>query len=155
CERGGTGAGAVDAPLAALARRPTLAAGVWDRGPRRGGPGHGEVRSGCESPRVHARTGLLRALGLRRPVAGARAGGVQWHPHDRATSRAQLRGVGRRPRSGQTVAFLRFEEAVQEISAVQVLPGKRYPDVIHDELKWLAESFVLPDEALAETVPAL
>jgi uncharacterized protein (TIGR03032 family) len=57
-------------------------------------------------------------------------------------------------RSGQTVAFLRFEEAVQEIFAVQVLPGKRYPDVIHDELKWLAESFVLPDEALAQTAPA-
>src|SRR5262249_18872490 len=35
--------------------------------------------------------------------------------------------------TGNTVAFLRLEDAVQEIFAVQVLPGLRFPDLINDE----------------------
>jgi uncharacterized protein (TIGR03032 family) len=53
-------------------------------------------------------------------------------------------------RNGQTVAFVRFEDAVQEIFAVEVLPGMRYPDVINDDVKLLATSYVLPDDALAD-----
>jgi uncharacterized protein (TIGR03032 family) len=56
-------------------------------------------------------------------------------------------------RTGQTVAFLRFEDAVQEIFAVQVVPGRRYPDLINDDPAVLDDSFVLTDEAL-EAVPA-
>jgi uncharacterized protein (TIGR03032 family) len=56
-------------------------------------------------------------------------------------------------RSGETVAFLRFEDAVQEIFAVQVVPGWRYPDLINDDPAMLDDSFVLTDEALA-AVPA-
>ena len=52
--------------------------------------------------------------------------------------------------AGQTVAYVRFEDAVQEIFAVQVLPGKRFPDVINDNTQLIADSFVLPDEALPE-----
>jgi uncharacterized protein (TIGR03032 family) len=52
--------------------------------------------------------------------------------------------------TGQTVGFLRFEDAVQEIFAVQVLPGVRFPDLIHDDDEVLSNSFVLPDAALAE-----
>ena len=52
--------------------------------------------------------------------------------------------------SGQTVAFLKFEEAVQEIFAVQVMPGRRWPELLNDDPKLLADSFVLPDEALAD-----
>ncbi len=53
--------------------------------------------------------------------------------------------------TGQVVAFLRFEDAVQEIFAVAVVPGRRYPDVIvDDDGKRLSDSFVLPDAALAE-----
>ncbi len=37
-------------------------------------------------------------------------------------------------RTGQTVAFLRFEDAVQEVFAVQVLPGLRYPELAPDDL---------------------
>jgi uncharacterized protein (TIGR03032 family) len=48
--------------------------------------------------------------------------------------------------TGQTVAFVRFEDAMQEIFAVQVLPGLRFPDVINDDAKTLADSFVLPDQ---------
>ena len=43
-----------------------------------------------------------------------------------------------------------FEDAVQEIFAVQVLAGRRFPDVINDHSDLLADSFVLPDAALAE-----
>jgi uncharacterized protein (TIGR03032 family) len=55
--------------------------------------------------------------------------------------------------TGQTVAFLRFEEALQEIFAVQVVPGRRYPDLINDDPALLDDSFVLTDEAL-RAVPA-
>ena len=55
--------------------------------------------------------------------------------------------------SGQTMAFLKFEEAVQEIFAVQVMPGRRWPELLNDDPKLLADSFVVPDEALA-AVPA-
>ena len=50
--------------------------------------------------------------------------------------------------TGRTVAFLRFEEAVQEIFAVQVLPGRRFPDLINDDPRLISDSFVLPEEAL-------
>jgi uncharacterized protein (TIGR03032 family) len=56
-------------------------------------------------------------------------------------------------RAGQTVAFLRFEDALQEIFAVQIVPGRRYPDLINDDQTLLDDSFVLTDEAL-EAVPA-
>jgi uncharacterized protein (TIGR03032 family) len=55
--------------------------------------------------------------------------------------------------TGQTVAFLRFEDALQEIFAVQVVPGRRYPDLNNDDPAVLDDSFVLTDEAL-EAVPA-
>jgi uncharacterized protein (TIGR03032 family) len=58
-------------------------------------------------------------------------------------------------RSGRTVAFLRFEDAVQEIFAVSVLPGKRFPDLINDDPKLIADSFVLPDAALRDVPGAL
>jgi len=51
--------------------------------------------------------------------------------------------------TGRMIAFVKFEDALQEISAVQALPRRR-PDVIKDDVKRLAESFVLPDEALGD-----
>ena len=57
--------------------------------------------------------------------------------------------------TGQVVALLRFETAVQEVFAVTVLPGKRYPDLINDDEKLLENSFVVPDAALADVSPAL
>jgi uncharacterized protein (TIGR03032 family) len=53
-------------------------------------------------------------------------------------------------RTGQTVAFLKFEEALQEIFAVQVLPGMRYPDLLNDNQALIGDSFVLPEEALKD-----
>ena len=51
--------------------------------------------------------------------------------------------------SGRVIAYVRFEDALQEIFAVQALPRRR-PDVLNDDAARLAESFVLPDESLAE-----
>ncbi len=58
-------------------------------------------------------------------------------------------------RNGRTAAFVRFEDAVQEIFGVQVLPGVRFPDLIADDEDLIADSFVLPDEALAAVPRAL
>ena len=57
--------------------------------------------------------------------------------------------------TGQVVGLLRFETAVQEIFAVTVLPGKRYPDLINDDEKLLENSFVVPDAALADVSAAV
>jgi uncharacterized protein (TIGR03032 family) len=57
--------------------------------------------------------------------------------------------------SGQVVALLRFETAVQEVFAVTVLPGRRFPDLINDDEKLLENSFTVPDAALADVSPAL
>jgi uncharacterized protein (TIGR03032 family) len=58
-------------------------------------------------------------------------------------------------RTGATVAWVEFEDALQEIFAVQVLPGKRFPDVVNDDMKCLGNSYVLPDDALDEVPEAL
>lgn len=47
-------------------------------------------------------------------------------------------------RSGKTVAYLQFKTGVQEVFAVQVLKGIRYPDVIPDDEDVIGNSFVLP-----------
>jgi uncharacterized protein (TIGR03032 family) len=52
-------------------------------------------------------------------------------------------------RTGQTVAYLKFEEAVQEVFAVQVLPGARFPELINDDDALMRDSFVLPPGALS------
>ena len=58
-------------------------------------------------------------------------------------------------RTGQTVAFVKFEDAVQEIFAVEVLPNSVFPDLIHDNAALIADSFVLPDAALKQVPPHL
>ena len=55
--------------------------------------------------------------------------------------------------TGQVVALLRVETAVQEVFAFTVLPGRRYPDPINDDDKLLENSFTVPDAAPAD-VPA-
>jgi uncharacterized protein (TIGR03032 family) len=51
--------------------------------------------------------------------------------------------------SGQVVAWLRFEDAVQEVFAVQVVP-RRYPDLLNEDGDLLENSFVVPDAVMAE-----
>jgi uncharacterized protein (TIGR03032 family) len=57
--------------------------------------------------------------------------------------------------SGRVVALLRFDSAVQEIFAVTVLPGRRWPELINDDETRLENSFVVPDQALADVPAAL
>ena len=52
--------------------------------------------------------------------------------------------------TGETVGFLKFEEAVQEIFAVEVLQGIRFPEIVNEENELMHQSYVLPDEALQE-----
>jgi uncharacterized protein (TIGR03032 family) len=44
----------------------------------------------------------------------------------------------------KTVAFLKFQDAVQEVFAVQVLPGRRFPELVVADCPLRAESFDLP-----------
>ncbi len=55
--------------------------------------------------------------------------------------------------SGEVVGFVKFEEAVQEIFAVEVLFGARYPELVNEDRELLAGSYELPDAALQD-VPA-
>jgi hypothetical protein len=57
--------------------------------------------------------------------------------------------------SGQVVALLRFDTTVQELFAVTVLPGRRWPELINDDESLLENSFVVPDPALADVPAAL
>ena len=52
--------------------------------------------------------------------------------------------------SGETVAFCRFEDAVQEIFAVEVLAGCLFPDLINHDAELIGRSYVLDDKALAD-----
>lgn len=58
-------------------------------------------------------------------------------------------------RTGESVAFLKFEAAVQEIFAVEVLRRMRYPDLINEHTELLARSYVLPDDALDDVPETL
>ncbi len=44
---------------------------------------------------------------------------------------------------------------MQEVFAVTVLPGRRYPELINDDENLLENSFVAPDAALADVSSAL
>lgn len=53
-------------------------------------------------------------------------------------------------RNGQVLGFLRFEEGVQEIFSVLVVPH-RFPEVLNDETdEHIANSFMLPDEVMSQ-----
>ncbi len=45
-------------------------------------------------------------------------------------------------RTGRVEAFLRFEDTLQEIFAVLVLPGRRYPEIVTDAEKQPEDAFV-------------
>jgi uncharacterized protein (TIGR03032 family) len=47
-------------------------------------------------------------------------------------------------RSGQTAAWLRFEEPIREVFGVKVLHGIRSPEVVQDDAR-IADSFIIPN----------
>lgn len=52
-------------------------------------------------------------------------------------------------RIGQEVGFVQFEDAVQEMFAVQALPH-RFPEILETNSDLLGSTYALPDEALAD-----
>ncbi len=52
--------------------------------------------------------------------------------------------------TGETVAFLRFEGAVQEIFAVGVMQNIRFPEILEGDEERLSHSYALPEEALRD-----
>ncbi len=53
-------------------------------------------------------------------------------------------------RTGTTAGFVKFEQGVEEIFAVEVLPGMNYPDLVNDDAEFIGTTFTLPDVALSE-----
>ena len=49
------------------------------------------------------------------------------------------------PQTGQIVGFLRFEELVQEVFDVALLPGVRYPEIAEEGSDAATNSFMLPE----------
>ena len=56
--------------------------------------------------------------------------------------------------TGETLGFCQFEEGVQEIFAVEVLPGVRFPDSVNHDPEIVGQSYVLSDDALADVTDA-
>jgi hypothetical protein len=52
--------------------------------------------------------------------------------------------------TGRTAAFVKFEDAVQEIFAVEALAGIRFPDLINHDVELIGRSYVLGEAALAQ-----
>jgi hypothetical protein len=69
--------------------------------------------------------------------------------------RMMPQGIGGTHEDRRVVALLRFTSGVQEVFAVTLLPGRRYPDLINDDEKLLENSFTVPDAALADVPAAL
>ncbi len=54
--------------------------------------------------------------------------------------------------TGEVLAFLHFTSGVQEIFAVQALPGLACPELLNESTDLLKHAYILPDEALADVV---
>ncbi len=54
---------------------------------------------------------------------------------------------------GDLAGFLKFQQDVHEVFAVCVLPGAVWPDVINHDADLIGQSYVLPDDALAQVPP--
>lgn len=125
-----------------------------------GSLGHVDLATGRYEPIVHLdgftrgleMVGTLAFIGLSQVRETAVFSGIQITERLQETERTCGVWVVDIQR-GQVVAFLKFEEAVQEIFAVCLLPGMRYPDLINDNAELVGSSFVLPDAALRD-VPA-
>jgi len=58
-------------------------------------------------------------------------------------------------RDGKTVGFLRFSGSVQEIFAVQVLPGIKFPELINEDCDLLNGAYLLPEDLLQPQASAV
>jgi uncharacterized protein (TIGR03032 family) len=99
--------------------------------------------------------GFTRGLGFVGPYAFVGLSQVREHVFDGLPLTGE--GVDRNcgvwvvdTRSGTIAAFLRFEDLVQELFEVAVLPGLRFPELVEPGAQLVDASFVLPDAALAD-----
>jgi uncharacterized protein (TIGR03032 family) len=99
--------------------------------------------------------GLARGLSLIGPYAHNGLSQVREHVFEGLPLTAE--GVERAcgvwvvdTRSGEIVAWLRFEGQVREIFEVTVLPGMRMPELVEPRAGLVDNAFVLPEAALAE-----
>lgn len=53
-------------------------------------------------------------------------------------------------RNGQVVAFLQFQTGVQEVFAVQVLPGMKFPEILTEDEKTAGDAFLMPPGTVPE-----
>ena len=140
----------VDAALAALARRPAVAAGIRDRA-----AGARRSRHRPPSRRVAELPGFARGLALAGPYAFVGLSKIRptsaMDGVPLAERREQLKcGVAVVDlRSGQVIALLEFQTAVEEIFDVQLLPGLRFPEVIGFQQETIQHTFVVPRESPA------
>lgn len=56
--------------------------------------------------------------------------------------------------TAETIAFVKFEDAVQEIFAVEVIPH-RFPELVNEDKELLDGSFEVPDDVLAGVPPGI
>ena len=158
CQRRGDGRRAIDAALAAMACRAALGLRIG-----RGNPRDSSTREAAGTRRSRPRPGFTRGLdfagnlafvGLSQVRETAVFSGIpiteRLRPEER-TCGVCVVDLAR----GEPVALLRFEEGVQEVFAVQLLPGRQYPELVNDDAKLLENSFVVPDAALADVPAAL
>ena len=146
-----------DAALAAVVRRAVVGLRVGGRNARvtstRGPAGTRRSRPRRGLPAGSTSPATWRSWGSRRcgsPPFSAASRSPSGSQADERTCGVCVIDLVR----GEAIALLRFEEGVQEVFAVQVLPGRRYPELINDDTKLLENSFVVPDAALAD-VPAV
>jgi len=102
---------------------------------------------GFQAPMGMALAGDRLAIGTKLQV---------WEFVDVPAVTAKLEPPGRHdacflPRSSHVTGNIQ----IQEVFAVTVLPGRRYPDLINDDESLLENSFVVPDAALADVSPSL
>jgi uncharacterized protein (TIGR03032 family) len=133
---------------------------LWLLESGKGSLGHVDLATGRYEPIVHLdgftrgleMVGSLAFVGLSQVRETAIFSGIQITERLQETERTCGVWVIDIQR-GHVVAFLKFEEAVQEVFAVALLPGMRFPDLINDNAELVGSSFVLPDAALRD-VPA-
>ena len=53
--------------------------------------------------------------------------------------------------SGQVIAILEFQTAVEEIFDVQLLPGRRFPEVVGFQKAAVQHTFVVPARGVGRT----
>ena len=125
--------------------------GIGRRQHRHGRSEDGPLRSHRPVARLYAGHLVLRSAGLCRFVASSRVGRLQWHSAWSSGSKNAPAACGSSTsRRDKPIGFCRFEDAVQEIFAVEVLVGSRFPDLINHDAELIGRSYVLGDEALAQ-----